>query len=222
MAVLHGCASQDQDPFSHLPDAIFPEARLREPVAIPTPPVMPPRAGGVGRRYPAEWYPAGGRISNRWSWIVIHHSATSVGGAARFDRDHRLVRGWDELGYHFVIGNGTDTPDGAVEVGPRWPKQKHGAHCKTPNNFYNEHGVGICLVGNFEKSRPTPAQLASLRKLIEFLCVEGGISPDKITTHGGVTHQTACPGRNFPSVATLRPKDTVLASRTRGAGETMP
>ena len=29
------------------------------------------------------------------------------------------AKGWDELGYHFVIGNGTDTRDGQVEVGSR-------------------------------------------------------------------------------------------------------
>ena len=67
---------------------------------------------------------------------------------------HRRDNQWDELGYHFVIGNGTHTGDGQVEVGSRWGKQKHGAHCKTPDNYYNDHGIGICLVGNFENSNP--------------------------------------------------------------------
>ncbi|MFQ5589758.1 MAG: peptidoglycan-binding protein, partial [Phycisphaerae bacterium] len=61
--------------------------------------------------------PRRGRISPRWTTIVIHHSATETGGASLFDRFHRK-RGWDGLGYHFVIGNGTDTPDGLIEVGP--------------------------------------------------------------------------------------------------------
>src|SRR4051812_31599948 len=57
--------------------------------------------------------------SRKWTCVVIHHSGTEVGGARRFDRAHRS-RGWDELGYHFVVGNGSDTADGQVEVGPRW------------------------------------------------------------------------------------------------------
>jgi len=127
---------------------------------------------------------------------VIHHSATSTGGAATFDRHHRS-KGWDELGYHFVIGNGTDTPDGAIEIGARWHKQKHGAHCKTPDNYYNEHGIGICLVGDFTKGRPTAKQIASLTRLVRFLCLETGIPPQRVTTHGAVTHKTQCPGRHF-------------------------
>src|SRR5439155_15411047 len=66
---------------------------------------------------PREWVP---NVTSRpWRWIVIHHSATPTGSAAKFDRDHR-AKGWDELGYHFVIGNGTETRNGQIEVGPRW------------------------------------------------------------------------------------------------------
>lgn len=148
------------------------------------------------------WFPRGGRISARWTTVVVHHSATAVGGARSFDRTHR-AKGWDELGYHFVIGNGSDTPDGAVEVGSRWHKQKHGAHCKTPDNYFNEHGIGVCLVGDFTRNRPTPRQLASLERLVAFLCDRCRISPDRVTTHGQVTHKTACPGTNFP-IGSLR------------------
>jgi hypothetical protein len=129
---------------------------------------------------------------------VIHHSATTKGGAKTFDKYHREKNGWDELGYHFVIGNGTDTSDGRIEVGPRWYKQKHGAHCKTPGNYYNEHGIGICLVGNFDKTRPTRRQLRSLTSLLRFLQAECHIGPGQITAHGLVTGKTACPGRQFP------------------------
>ncbi len=144
-----------------------------------------------------SWYPRGRRISPRWTHIVLHHSATGTGGATRFDKHHRLNNGWDELGYHFVIGNGTDTPDGYVEVGPRWNKQKHGAHCKTPGNYYNEHGIGICLVGDFTTTRPTPKQLASLERLVRFLCDKCGIPPRRVTTHGALKRTTRCPGRYF-------------------------
>jgi hypothetical protein len=143
---------------------------------------------------PSEWRPR--RLVQKWETIVIHHSATRQGGANSFDKTHRS-KGWDELGYHFVIGNGSHTPDGHVEVGSRWHKQKHGAHCKTPDNFYNEHGIGICLVGDFTRGKPTTRQMASLERLTKFLARACHISANKITTHKAVTRKTACPG-NFP------------------------
>jgi N-acetyl-anhydromuramyl-L-alanine amidase AmpD len=140
------------------------------------------------------WLPQ--QTSNRWECIVIHHSASDAGGAARFDQWHR-AKGWDELGYHFVIGNGTDTADGQVEVGPRWIEQKHGAHCKTPDEYYNQHGIGICLVGNFDNYDPTPAQLANLLRLCGFISRQFHIPPSRIYTHGGITGKTDCPGKRF-------------------------
>ena len=57
-------------------------------------------------------------------------AATDYGGAHRFDTGHK-EKGWDGLGYHFVIGNGSDTRTGLVEVGPRWARRS-GAHCRSP------------------------------------------------------------------------------------------
>lgn len=142
----------------------------------------------------ASWRPP--HPSNRWTCIVIHHSGSDIGGAKRFDQWHR-ERGWDELGYHFVIGNGSDTADGQVEIGPRWIKQKHGAHCKTPDGYYNQHGIGICLVGNFDNYNPTPAQMRSLIRLCRYLCGQYHIPPSHIFTHGGITGETDCPGKRF-------------------------
>ena len=182
-------------------------------VVHPRPMDPPPMAGRTthvplpryaSRGYPRNWYPAGRAISRRWTRVVIHHSATTVGGAKRFDKDHRENRGWEELGYHFVIGNGTDTPDGFVEVGSRWNKQKHGAHCKTADNYFNDHGIGVCLVGDFTKTRPTPRQLASLEQLVRFLTERCGISPSQVTSHGAVTGKTECPGQNFQLAALRR------------------
>ena len=132
-----------------------------------------------------------------WRYIVVHHSATPRGSAASFDRWHRNHNGWDELGYHFVIGNGTLTPDGCIEVGSRWPKQKHGAHCKVGDDeTYNDWGIGICLVGNFERDRPTEAQMGALARLVDYLRVKYTIPDRCIIGHGDVD-DTRCPGRNF-------------------------
>lgn len=172
------------------------------PTPRPTYTKPSPRRRVPVSNYDRAWLPSRGRISERWTTIVIHHSATDRGGATEFDKFHKK-KGWDELGYHFVIGNGTDTPDGYVEVGARWHKQKHGAHCKTPGNYYNEHGIGVCIVGDFTRTSPSRKQLASLNRLTRFLSDRCGISPRRVTTHGAITGKTKCPGRRF-NLAKLR------------------
>jgi len=152
-------------------------------------------------------------MSKRWSTIVIHHSATDRGSASTFDNFHR-GKGWDELGYHFVIGNGSETPDGFIEVGPRWHKQKHGAHCKTPDQYFNQHGIGICLVGDFTGARPTARQMQSLSRLVNYLCYACNISPDRVTTHGLVNPKTQCPGRMF-SLGAVRARISGTGSSPR-------
>ena len=177
------------------------------PVAVAPKTVTPaaPHRSGSGN-VPADWIPA--VPVNSWYYIVIHHSATPTGGAAAFDKEHRQ-KGWDELGYHFVIGNGSDTRDGQIEVGPRWRKQKWGAHAKTPDNRFNDHGIGICLVGNFDVSRPTAKQLESLARLVSYLQTTYHIPSERIVGHGSVHNLanggtiTDCPGRNM-NVALVR------------------
>lgn len=143
-----------------------------------------------------QW--SGGAHPRAWRYIVIHHSASESGSAALFHRQH-LDRGWDELGYHFVIDNGNGGPDGRVEVGPRWRKQKHGAHCGgTPGNEYNEVGIGICLVGNFQDRMPSDRQLRSLNELVAYLVATYNIPPDRVIAHRDAPGAaTECCGRTF-------------------------
>ncbi len=172
----------------------------------PTPPPPPPKPAPAPKPAPSphaglaaqadappSWVPWA--KPRPWKWIVIHHSATAAGGAARFDKMHR-AKGWDELGYDFVIGNGTDTRDGQIEVGSRWPKQKWGAHAKTPSEQYNNYGIGICLVGNFDIDRPTKKQMESLARLCAYMMITYHIPADHVLGHRD-TKATDCPGRNL-------------------------
>lgn len=126
-----------------------------------------------------------------WSLIVLHHSASKLGGAARFDQWHR-AKGWDGVGYDFVIGNGTDTADGEIEPTARWRKQTDGAHVKG----WNDLAIGICLVGNFEETDPTPAQADALRTLVRYLRGRFAIPGERVVGHGQLG-ATACPGKRF-------------------------
>ncbi len=182
-------------------DFTYTPVRRRSPSDVrPRTPPEPKRREPIRRvaqlpEAEAGWQVPGWQRS--WQWIVVHHSATHRGSAAIFDDHHRRRRRWDELGYHFVIGNGTGSGNGQIEVGSRWPKQKHGAHCKVgQDETYNNFGIGICLVGNFETRRPTGAQMASLARLVDYLAARYRIGDLHIIGHGDVD-STKCPGRYF-------------------------
>ncbi len=150
---------------------------------------------------PADWIPPHG-IERKWTAIVLHHSASLTGSASVFDDFHRNQYGWEGVGYDFVIGNGHGSGDGEVEVTFRWTRQKTGAHCKTSrNNWANEKAVGICLVGNFNNTRPTPAQMAAAVKLVKYIQNRYNIPNSRVyghnTTPFAVT-KTDCPGKLFP------------------------
>jgi hypothetical protein len=138
-----------------------------------------------------------------WRYVVVHHSASDKGGLDQIDRDHRKLLGFEGCGYHFVIGNGTDSPDGQIEVADRWLNQKHGVHCRNgKTSDVNEYGIGICLVGNFDKSEPTPKQVAAARALVAYLSDRYQVAGDHVGSHDQFADgPTACPGKNFPSEA---------------------
>lgn len=189
----------------------------RRPIVVaPTPQPAPPRTsvarGSLGGE--RDWVPSA--PARAWKWIVIHHSATPSGSAAVFDKMHR-EKGWDELGYHFVIGNGTNSGNGQVEVGSRWPKQKWGAHAKTPDNQYNDYGIGICLVGNFDIERPTAQQMQSLAKLVSYMMKTYNIPASRVIGHKD-TKSTDCPGK-YMDVARVR---TLATEMLADAGEAIP
>ena len=173
--VLGGCASNDE-PMPQIVRSTASESRLPPPRAAKP----KPSQESYYKNIPAEWFPPR-PLEKRWTAIVIHHSATPNGNAAIFDKWHRENNHWEGVGYDFVIGNGTDSGDGQVEVTFRWQKQIAGAHCGgTPGNWANIDGVGICLVGNFDQTTPTSRQMQSLSKLVRFLQTRYRISRSRI------------------------------------------
>jgi len=135
--------------------------------------------------------------SRAWPYIIVHHSATDEGNALSLFELHKR-RGWDSLGYHFIIDNGTSGKlDGQIEVSPRWIKQQDGAHCKAAN--MNQRGIGVCLVGNFSKDDVSPKQMESLIYLVNILRKHYKVPLSNIMGHGQVSGAaTECPGLYFP------------------------
>lgn len=135
--------------------------------------------------------------SPKWKYIIIHHSATDEGNSLSFDKAH-LKRGWNGVGYHFVVNNGSKgKDDGQIEVSPRWLKGEPGSHCRAAN--MNSKAIGICLVGNFDKDTPTRKQMDALIYLVNKLRKYYNIPEEHILGHGQVQGaRTDCPGNNFP------------------------
>jgi len=135
--------------------------------------------------------------SRKWRYIIIHHSATEIGNALTFYRGHKRRGFIHGLGYHFLIDNGTrGKSDGQIEISPRWTKQQKGAHCRASN--MNIKAIGICLVGNFSKTKPTRKQMDSLVALVNTLRRYYRIPIGNIIGHGEVRGaRTECPGSRF-------------------------
>ncbi|NKB23444.1 MAG: LysM peptidoglycan-binding domain-containing protein [Kiritimatiellae bacterium] len=140
----------------------------------------------------------------RWKYIVVHHSASLKGNPQSMDRYHREKRRMENgLAYHFVIGNGQGMQDGEITVGSRWKKQLQGGHLAS--EALNQVSIGICLVGNFDVSKPSKPQMVSLKDLSRYLLKRCGLEKDHIRTHRQInTKPTKCPGRYFSRQALLR------------------
>lgn len=140
---------------------------------------------------------------SRWKFIIVHNSGTRQGNAKAFDYYHRRVRKMQNgLAYHFVVGNGTSSGNGQIEIGDRWRRQINGGHVHS--DYLNNISLGICLVGDFNRERPTKAQLEATEELIKYLrdrCgrVEGRSIP--VRPHREMNPPrwaTDCPGDAFP------------------------
>lgn len=120
--------------------------------------------------------------------IVIHCADTY----ARMDigvkeiREWHLARGFNDIGYHYVIRR-----DGTIEAGR--PLEKPGAHAAG----YNSHSIGICYAGGKgDNDKPednrTPAQKQALHDLVNSLKQQ--FPQAKIVGHRDLPGvQKACP-----------------------------
>jgi len=181
--------------------------------AVTRPTVAPPPP-------PPQWSeiaPPADSALRPWRWIVIHHSATPGGTAQGIDRYHEKVQRWDGIGYHFVIGNGQPMPLGRIEATFRWRSQQHGAHAgaRTEQRPYNLDGIGICVIGDFDKTAVDPR----LERRLAELCALLVEHVPTLTTASVVGHnqvpgkETACPGAKLSVEAIVAQTRMLLAQR---------
>lgn len=158
----------------------------------------PPLQQDSASRRSSDFEPA--VAARDWKSIVLHHSATEGGSVESIDAVHRRQKDaagnpWLGIGYHFVVGNGHGMGDGEIRSTFRWQKQLPGAHAGQREQ--NEHGIGICLIGNFDRRAPTEKQIAAARGLVKTLAERYDIRRGRVLRHQDVA-ATLCPGRLFP------------------------
>ena len=200
-----------------LPQAALPsditveKSGLEKEQGLEPPPSPPPRRGfWPWSRQPANYrYLTSATIDAirrapvqraRWKFVIVHNSGTRQGNARAFDYYHRKIRRMrNGLAYHFVIGNGTSSRNGQIEIGDRWRRQINGGHVHS--DYMNNIGLGICLVGDFNRDQPTRAQLEACEELIRYLRERCGQSDGRslmVRPHREVNPprwSTDCPGR---------------------------
>lgn len=123
-------------------------------------------------------------------YIIIHHSVSPDHPVLKnFDeikRWHVENNGYRDIGYHWVV----EYINGKLTAIPGRAEWDTGAHTIGRNN----DGIGICIVGNFEKDTPTE----ELYQFVANLCKEIKCRHPITEIDGHRDHNaTACPGKNF-------------------------
>lgn len=131
--------------------------------------------------------------ASRWKTIYIHHSHTERGAA------QTLARGDQGCGDHFVIGNGEGAVDGEIQVTARWNQQRPADPAAGSVNIDGDC-VSICLVGDFDRTAPTPTQLKQLEHLVQTLQEHFHIPASQVWVFD-CAGSAAGAGRYFPSSA---------------------
>lgn len=142
--------------------------------------------------------------------IVIHHSASADHPTLlnfQAIRDHHVnVNKWRDVGYNFVL----DRINGRVETLIGRLLNDTGAHTREMN--LNNVGIGICLVGDYDKKPPEMDALLKLADLCRSLMVQFQIPSPAVIGHreaqamGGVPveERKSCPGLQFDMAAFRR------------------
>uniref|UniRef100_A0A6J0TFP4 N-acetylmuramoyl-L-alanine amidase n=1 Tax=Pogona vitticeps TaxID=103695 RepID=A0A6J0TFP4_9SAUR len=139
-------------------------------------------------------------------FVYIHHTSTPSKPCRTFSactadmrsmqRFHQDIRGWDDIGYSFVIGG-----DGYVYQGRGW--HWVGAHTLG----YNSKGYGISFIGDYMKALPGAYDLELMKNNFLRCAVRGSKLHANYTIHGHrqMVLTTSCPGdRLFEEIETWK------------------
>lgn len=135
----------------------------------------------------------------RWKYVFVHHSHTPGGSASTVAEAGDSGDGGLGPADHFVIGNGDGAADGEIQIGPRWNRQESAG--RTPGvDRMDPACISVCLIGDFDRTAPTPTQLRRLGQLVAALQGRLRIGPDHVWT-ADAADSPAGTGRHFPRAA---------------------
>lgn len=123
--------------------------------------------------------------------ITLHHSGCSSSSCTveGIKHDHMSVRGWTDIGYHFIVDE-----QGIVHRGRSLTTK--GAHVA----YHNTNNIGICILGNLNEKPMNSRQFISLQILLQRLVYTYGITESRVMRHKDFNHHTDCPGKYFPNI----------------------
>jgi hypothetical protein len=128
-------------------------------------------------------------------WVTIHHAGVDYKPGtdpAKFVKNMQgwgqREKGWPDLAYHFLIA-----PDGRIF------EARDLAYEPDTNTKYQLQGhIGVEMMGNFEKQRPSPQQIESCARLTAWLVRKFNLELKNIEGHkDAAPKQTSCPGKDF-------------------------
>jgi hypothetical protein len=170
-------------------------------------------AGGVVKRYIVVHHSAtiDGRL-NDWAGICKYHTSwrrldrgeivTAQEAGELTAQGVRCEPPWrGPCGYHY----GIERDNGLILVRQGRPVAETGAHA----TGFNESGVGLCIVGNYDREAPDPLLYDEIKKQIRAIAAEIGMDAAVMAREKyilghretyalrGVTQQKTCPGSAF-------------------------
>lgn len=133
--------------------------------------------------------------AGRWQSIYVHHSRTARGDAAS------LAHGEQQQGCgdHFVIGNGDGALDGEIQFTQRWNLQQPAEPAAGLADI-DATCISICIVGDFDRTAPTPTQIKRLEHLAQTLQEQFRIPATAVWLFDRA-NSPAGAGRYFPATA---------------------
>ncbi|RVE76537.1 hypothetical protein OJAV_G00010940 [Oryzias javanicus] len=131
-------------------------------------------------------------------YLYVHHTYLPSSPCLSFpncsrnmrsmQRFHQEDRGWEDIGYSFVVGS-----DGYIYEGRGWTYR--GTHTRGRNSV----GYGVAVIGNYTASLPSRHATRLLRDRLAQCAVDGGALAANFSVlgHRQVVNYTTCPGDAF-------------------------
>jgi hypothetical protein len=124
----------------------------------------------------------------KWRNIVIHDAGRE---------------GADAAGCHFIVGSSDRFGDGVIHATVHWRRQQPGNHINVPGYDFNASSVGITVLCDCRRARPSRGQFRALVRLVRALQLACSVSPDHVYLQSELGEE-GCPGGLFPAEALRR------------------